>query len=584
MAAVLAMGSAIASAQPADPPPSQDQTEQASDLDKAMDREADQAALSAELFYEILVGEMAARDGALVDAQALMMEAARSSNSEKLYRRATDLAVQSRSADRALRNARAWLDAFPDSRDANRAMLRLLVATNRIADSGTYLRREVELTPTDKRTATYLAITQLYNSASDKSLAADVVEQALSIDLKDPKNGPTAWAAIGHMRLMADQKPAALQALQNGESLSPSSGATALLAMELLESGSAEVEPLVQRYLQKNPSPQLRLAYARVLLGQKRTADAKTQLKAITKESPEFPEAWAILASLQLQDNELDAAQASIAQFELLAPKVPEGVGRNAAQAQLNLLQADLAEKQKRYQDADAYLQKIPDAANLLSVQARRADLLAKQGKLAQGQELIRAVPASGPNQVRLRQIAEVQLLRDAGMSQQAFELQSQVQKQAPEDVELAYDTALLAEKAGNTDEMERLLRDIIARKPDFQHAYNALGYSYAERNIKLDEAQQLIQKALDLQPGDPFITDSLAWVYFRRGQFDEAEKLLVQAYATRQDAEIAAHLGEVLWAQNKRDRALQIWRQGLQTDSKNATLLETLKRLNVKL
>ena len=584
MAAALVMGSAIASAQPADPPPSQDQTEQASDLDKAMDREADQAALSAELFYEILLGEMAARDGALVDAQALMMEAARSSNSEKLYRRATDLAVQSRSADRALRNARAWLDAFPDSRDANRAMLRLMVATNRIADSGTYLRREVELTPADKRPATYLAITQLYNSASDKSLAADVVEQAFSVDLKDPKNGPTAWAAIGHMRLVADQKPAALQALQNGESLSPNSAPTALLAMELLESGSAEVEPLVQKYLQKNPSPQIRLAYARVLLGQKRAADAKTQLKAITKESPEFPEAWAILASLQLQDNELDAAQASIAQFELLAPKVPEGVGRNAAQAQLNLLQADLAEKQKRYQDADAYLQKIPDAANLLSVQARRADLLAKQGKVAQGQELIRAVPASGPNQVRLRQIAEVQLLRDAGLSQQAFELQSQIQKQAPEDVELAYDTALLAEKAGNTDEMERLLRDIITRKPDFQHAYNALGYSYAERNIKLDEAQQLIQKALDLQPGDPFITDSLAWVYFRRGQFDEAEKLLVQAYATRQDAEIAAHLGEVLWAQNKRDRALQIWRQGLQTDSKNATLLETLKRLNVKL
>ena len=168
-------------------------------------------------------------------------------------------------------------------------------------------------------------------------------------------------------------------------------------------------------------------------------------------------------------------------------------------------------------------------------------------------------------------------------MTQQAYALQSEMQKQAPEDVELAYDTALLAEKAGNTDEMERLLRDIIARKPDFQHAYNALGYSYAERNIKLDEAQALIQKALDLQPGDPFITDSLAWVHFRRGQLDEAAKLLEQAYATRQDPEIAAHFGEVLWTQNKRDRAVQVWRQGLQAYNKNATLLETLKRLNVK-
>ena len=130
---------------------------------------------------------------------------------------------------------------------------------------------------------------------------------------------------------------------------------------------------------------------------------------------------------------------------------------------------------------------------------------------------------------------------------------------------------------------MERLLRDIIQRKPDFKHAYNALGYSYADRNIKLEEAQALIQKALDMQPGDPFITDSLAWVHFRRGNLPEAEKLLEQAYATRQDAEIAAHLGEVLWTQGKQDRALLVWRQGLKEDSSNDTLLETLKRLNAK-
>mgnify|MGYP002147343171 CR=1 FL=1 len=126
MAAVLAMGSAIASAQTADPPSQQDKIEQSTDLEQAAERENEQAALSAELFYEILVGEMAAQEGALTDAQALMMEAARSSNNEKLYRRATELAIQSRSGDRALRNARAWLDAFPDSRDANRAMLRLI--------------------------------------------------------------------------------------------------------------------------------------------------------------------------------------------------------------------------------------------------------------------------------------------------------------------------------------------------------------------------------------------------------------------------------------------------------------------------
>lgn len=582
MAAVVAMGSAIASAQTVDPPSRQDKIEQSTDLEQAAERENEQAALSAELFYEILVGEMAAQEGALTDAQALMMEAARSSNNEKLYRRATELAVQSRSGDRALRNARAWLEAYPESRDANRAVLRILVAMNRIADSGSYLRREVELTPQANRSATFLAITQLYNNASDKPLAADVVEQALEIDFKDPKNGPMAWAAIGHMRLIAGQKPAALQALQNGAKLGPESGAVALLAMELLESGSAEVEPLVKRYLEKNHSPQLRLTYARVLLGQKRNADAKTQLQLITREAPEFPEAWVMLANLQLQDGELDAADVSLTQFSSLLPKLPEGVGRAAGESQLYLLRADLAEKRQRYDEADIYLQRIPDAANLLSVQARRADLLARQGKVKEARALIQAIPANGPNQKRLKQIAEVQLLRDAGLNQEAYALQAQLLSQAPDDVELAYDTALLAERAGNFSEMERLLRDIIKRKPDFKHAYNALGYSYADRGIKLEEAQTLIQTALDMQPGDPFITDSLAWVHFRRGNLDEAEKLLEQAYATRQDAEIAAHLGEVLWAQGKQDRAQLIWRQGMKADSSNDTLLETLKRLKV--
>ncbi|WP_376709057.1 tetratricopeptide repeat protein [Comamonas sp.] len=583
VAAILAMGTAIAFAQPSDPPAKPAESEQTSDLEKAMDTENRQAAMSAELFYEILVGEMAAQEGALTDAQALMMEAARNSDNEKLYRRATELAVQSRSGEQALRNARAWLNAYPESRDANRAVLRLMVTMNRIADSASYLRREVELTPAERRGSTFLAITQLYGNASDKPLAADVVEQALESSLKDPQTGPMAWAAIGHMRLVAGQKPAALQALQNGEKLNPDSSAVALLGMELLESGSAEVEPLVQRYIDKNPSPQLRMAFARVLIGQNRLADAKAQIKAITGESPEFPEAWAVLANLQLQDKEYDEAEQSIAQFAALQPRLPDGVARKAGQAQLYLLQADLAEKRKRYDEADAYLQRIPDAPNLLSVQARRADMLARQGKIREARAIIRAVPAEGPNQQRLKQIAEIQLLRDANLPQEAYALQARLQTQFPDDIELAYDTALMAERAGKTNEMERLLRSIIERKPDFQHAYNALGYSYADRNIKLEEAQALIQKALDMTPGDPFITDSLAWVHFRRGHLDEAEKLLEQAYETRQDAEIAAHLGEVLWAQNKRDRALKIWREGLQTDDSNATLLETLKRLNVK-
>jgi predicted Zn-dependent protease len=153
-----------------------------------------------------------------------------------------------------------------------------------------------------------------------------------------------------------------------------------------------------------------------------------------------------------------------------------------------------------------------------------------------------------------------------------------------PQDFELLYDQATLAEKLLRYGEMESLLRQLIAAKPDYQQAYNALGYSFAERNVRLPEAKQLIQKALQLTPGDPYITDSLGWVEFRMGNKAEAIKILQTAYQGKPDAEIAAHLGEVYWVSGQRDKALAIWKEGMLLNNENETLLETLKRLRVKL
>jgi predicted Zn-dependent protease len=130
---------------------------------------------------------------------------------------------------------------------------------------------------------------------------------------------------------------------------------------------------------------------------------------------------------------------------------------------------------------------------------------------------------------------------------------------------------------------MEKLLRQLIAKKPDYHHAYNALGFSLAERNVRLPEARQLIQKALEFAPGDPFISDSLAWVEFRMGNNAEALRILQAAYKDRPDPEIAAHLGEVLWTLGQREKAQAIWREGMMLNAENETLLETLKRLKVQ-
>ena len=209
---------------------------------------------------------------------------------------------------------------------------------------------------------------------------------------------------------------------------------------------------------------------------------------------------------------------------------------------------------------------------------------MAKQGRLADAQAIIQAVPASTEGQQRLKRIAEIQLLRDFKKLDQAYVLQTALQADEPKDNELAYDTALLAERLGKHDEMEKLLREIIERQPDFHHAYNALGYSLADRGIRLDEAQQLIGKALELAPNDPFIMDSMAWLMFRKGDLAQAQQILEQAFAKRADAEIAAHLGEVLWAQGKKEQAKEVWQQGLSASPKNEALKETLSRLQVTL
>jgi Flp pilus assembly protein TadD len=149
-----------------------------------------------------------------------------------------------------------------------------------------------------------------------------------------------------------------------------------------------------------------------------------------------------------------------------------------------------------------------------------------------------------------------------------------------PQDVDLLYEQAMVAEKMDRLAEMETLLRRVMQLKPDHQHAYNALGYSLADRGLRLEEARALIVKALELAPGDPFITDSLGWVEFRLGRHDEALRLLRDAYRARPDTEIAAHLGEVLWVLGRQDEARAIWREGRARDAGNEVLRETLVRL----
>ncbi|NMM79995.1 hypothetical protein B2J86_03460 [Acidovorax sp. SRB_14] len=542
------------------------------------------AALDAELFYEVLLGEMTIQSGDPGSGYALMLEAARRSNDEKLYRRAADIALQARSGDAALQAANAWKEARPQSRDANRYVLQILVALNRVADSAGPLKQELAQTAVQAKAASFQALPQIYRRVSDKTLAAAVVEQALAEDLASPTTGAAAWTAVGRMRLLANDKAGALDAAQRAQQLDPISDGPALLALELLDARTAQADAVAARYFAGKPSPALRAAYARVLVNQQRNEDSLQQLQAATSEKPDFAEAWLMQAALQFQLKQLAQAQKSLEQFEALAQAVPEGDARRAGLSQAYLLHAQIAERRGDYEAADAWLNRIDSPQDMFSAQSQRAFLLGRQGKLAQARALLQSLPVAGPDDERMKLLAEVQLLRDAGQYREAYALQGKAVAQFPDDNELLYDHAMLADKAGQPEAMERLLRQLMARQPDYHHAYNALGYSLAERGIRLEEAKELIQKALEFAPQDPFITDSLGWVEFRLGNRTEAARLLNLAFKSRPDAEIAAHLGEVLWSLGDKEQARSIWKQGQQLNADNDTLRETLKRLGAGL
>nr|WP_315236434.1 tetratricopeptide repeat protein [uncultured Albidiferax sp.] len=542
------------------------------------------SAINGELFYILLLGELNSAGGEPGIAYQLYLEGARKANDASLYQRSIEIALQSRSGDAALQAARAWSRAMPDSREANRYVLQILLALNRVADTAEPLKIELNLAKVMDRGAAISAIPATYAQISDKKLAASLVEQALTDYLNDPAVSVAAWTTVGRMRLAAGDTSGALEAARRAQALEPSALGPVQLALEMMGPKVPLAEPLVQHYLAGKPLPELRMAYVRVLLDAMRYAEAAQQLQLLTTQNPELADAWLVLGSLQAQEKQTAAADASLQRFVTLALALPPSDGRSRGLARAYMALAQVAETRKDYPAAEAWLQKIENPQDLLAAQSRRASLLAKQGKLAEGRALLQSLPARTPEEIRLKRAAEVQLLRDNKQYQAAYDLMAAALAQNPQDADLLYDQAMLAEKLDKLDEMERLLRQLIAAKPDYHHAYNALGYSLAERNMRLPEARELIRKALEFVPNDPFIADSLGWVEFRMGNRDEALRVLDDAFKAKPDAEIAAHLGEVLWVLGQRERATSVWKEGLQINSENETLQETLKRLRVKL
>jgi len=546
------------------------------------------SALDAMLFYQLLLGELNVSGGDPGAGYSLILDAARRQKDPLLFRRAVEVALQARSGDSALAAARAWSQTLPGDAEADRFTLQILLALNRVAETGPVLRSVLQTLPAAERNEALNAIPQTFARASDKAQAAAAVREAVAPFLTLPAHGASAWTTVGRMELAQDRLPQALDAARRGHAIEPASPFPALLALELLERGQAEAEPLIRQQIDaaRNASPRdlgVSIGYARVLLDLQRLRDARVQLERLTTRAADQPEPWLLLGSLQVQDRAYDAARLSLQTYiGLVRDGADARMRRGLTQAYL--LMAEIAEREQDFVAANAWLDRIDNPEDIMATQLRRASVLARQGRMAEARTLLRALPERRPDDARLKLVGEAQLLREFKDYRGAYEVYGEAVQRYPQEPELLYERALMAERAGLPAEMERLLRELIAAKPDHHHAYNALGYSLADRNERLPEAKQLIEKAVAMAPNDPFIQDSLGWVEFRLGNTERALAILRDAYGKRPDPEIAAHLGEVLWARGQRDEALKIWREGLLQGSDNETLQQTLRRLKAPL
>jgi tetratricopeptide (TPR) repeat protein len=554
--------------------------------------------LNAPLFHQLLISEIELREGDLSAAYQLMLDAARRTGDEQLYRRATEIALQGRAGDEALAAVKAWRQALPGSTEALRYQVQLLVQLNRTAEVVEPLQALLRVTASAQRPSLIAALPRFLARSSDRTQAATVLEQVLLPYINEPDTRVAARVSVGRGWLTAINGTKALALAQSAHEMDRSAEGPAGLALDMLP-GTPDAEAIVQDHLAAKPdSTGVRLLYVRALLTGQRLVDATAQLETLTQNSPQLPQAWLTLGALHVQLREPAPAIVALKKYiELIeagtmpVTTVATGDDEDAtpttkedALARGWLLLSQAADLQGDLKAADAWLAKIDNPQRALEVQVRRASLLARAGKVAQARELIRRLPEKTPEDARAKVMAEAQVLRDAKLWADANSVLAQGNQRFPDDVDLIYEQSMMFEKLNKLADMERLLRKVIALKPDHQHAYNALGYSLAERNVRLPEARTLIKKALELSPGEPSITDSLGWVEYRLGNRDEAIRLLRDAYRGQPDAEIAAHLGEVLWVTGQTDEARRVLREARKRDATNEVLRETLARLRVDL
>ena len=524
--------------------------------------------LTEDILYKLLVAEFAGLRGQLDVSMQNYLELARSTRDPELAARATRIAVYARDDQAAVTSAQIWLELEPDNIDAHQVLAVMAVRKGDIEAALVHFDHIVN--GTDKMLDQKLwVIANLLGKEQDQDTVRRVMERLI----QGHENDPAALYAYAHVLSRLNDDDSALEMLEKVLTLTPDnvnaniSYASILQQQKKPEAAMAWMEKAVQR---NEKDFDLRMYYARLLTDENQYDAARQQFEILVSQAPNNTDVLFALGLLYLQSNRLDEAAMYFQRLSTLDQQGGEAgyyLGR-------------IAEEKGDLQEAANWYQSLTGGTNFFDAQVRLGIILARQDRLDDARRHLQGVHAGNQEQKNILVQSEAELLIEKKFYEDAMAIYDKALEDN-QDSDLLYSRAMLAEKMDRLDILERDLSAIVELEPDNAQALNALGYTLADRTTRYQEAYDLIRKALAISPNDFYILDSMGWVLYRMGRLDESITYLTKALSTRQDPEVAAHLGEVLWVKGDKAAARQIWETALQETPKDVRLLDVIKRFN---
>jgi tetratricopeptide (TPR) repeat protein len=517
--------------------------------------------------FQVLLGELALREGAVDLSLQAWADLAERTRDPKVLARAVEVASFAGDNVRALQLVRIWLEVEPESSIARQSLVALLIQTRQLDQLRPHL---ANLLAADKENlpTNLLHLNRMLARITDKAGVLELLDSVLA----DYRKLPEAHFALAQAALAANNESRALAETTEALRLRPDWEPAAIAHAKLLgrDNAGAGIKDLAAFVKQHPRAREARLALGQMLVADKRLDEARQHFQRLLKDYPDEPSVLYPAAILALQAGDRDSGREQLRR--LLDTGYPD-------KSAIHFLLGQIAQEAGEPEVAIGHFRQVTAGERYIAARGRVAVILLGQGKRDEAIALLRQTRGATPGERSQLALIEAQLLREAGDEAGAYGSLEKALQTTPNDPELLYDAALSAERLGRHEAMEAHLRHLLKLHPEHPHALNALGYSYADRNIRLDEAADLLSRAIALMPEDAYIMDSVGWLQYRQGKLDEALKTLQNAYRLKADPEIAAHLGEVLWQLERRDEARSIWQAARVEHPENLSLKAVIEK-----